>query len=71
LQRAAHLIHEIDQEKIPILEWLIADLTSCQLFRITDVEKGISGGGDQAAPYICIGNLYFESSDGYDSGIAL
>ena len=25
----------------------------------TDVEKGISGGGDQAAPYIGIGNLYF------------
>ena len=23
-----------------------------------DVEKGISGGGDQPAPYICIGNLY-------------
>ena len=36
----------------------------------TDVEKGISGGGDQAAPYICIGNLYFESRDGYDMGIA-
>lgn len=36
----------------------------------TDVEKGISGGGDQPAPYICIGNLYFESRDGYDRGIA-
>ena len=35
-----------------------------------DVERGISGGGDQAAPYICIGNLYFESRDGYDRGIA-
>lgn len=35
----------------------------------TDVEKGISGGGDQAAPYICIGNLYFETRDGYDMGI--
>ena len=34
-----------------------------------DVDKGISGGGDQAAPYICIGNLYFESRDGYDKGI--
>ena len=32
----------------------------------TDVEKSISGGGDQPAPYICIGNLYFESRDGYD-----
>lgn len=36
----------------------------------TDVEKGISGGGDQPAPYICIGNLYFDSRDGYDRGIA-
>jgi uncharacterized protein (TIGR02118 family) len=35
----------------------------------TDVDKGISGGGDQPAPYICIGNLYFESRDGYDTGI--
>jgi len=34
------------------------------------VEKGISGGSDQAATYICIGNLYFESRDGYDMGIA-
>ena len=36
----------------------------------TDVDRGISGGGDQAAPYICIGNLYFDSQDGYDRGIA-
>ena len=25
--------------------------------------------GDQAAPYICIGNLYFDLMDGYDRGI--
>ena len=37
----------------------------------TDVDKGISGGGDQPAPYICIGNLYFDSQDGYDRGIAV
>jgi uncharacterized protein (TIGR02118 family) len=36
----------------------------------TDVDKGISGGGDQPAPHICIGNLYFDSQDGYDRGIA-
>jgi uncharacterized protein (TIGR02118 family) len=35
-----------------------------------DVEKGLSGGGDQPVPYICIGNLYFQSRDGYDKGIA-
>jgi len=35
-----------------------------------DVERGISGGGDQPAPYVCIGNLYFDSQDGYDRGIA-
>jgi hypothetical protein len=34
------------------------------------VDKGITGGADQAAPYICIGNLYFETRDGYDLGIA-
>ena len=36
----------------------------------TGVDKGISGGGDQPAPYLCIGHLYFESMDGYDKGIA-
>ena len=36
----------------------------------TDVDKGISGGANQQAPYICIGNLYFDSVDGYDRGIA-
>jgi hypothetical protein len=36
----------------------------------TEVEMGISGGGDQPAPYICIGLLYFDTRDGYDKGIA-
>jgi uncharacterized protein (TIGR02118 family) len=36
----------------------------------TGVDKGISGGGDQPAPYICIGHLYFETRDGYENGIA-
>lgn len=36
----------------------------------TDVDKGISGGDDQPPPYICVGNLYFESPDGYNRGIA-
>jgi uncharacterized protein (TIGR02118 family) len=36
----------------------------------SEVLKGISGGGDQPAPYICIGNLYFETVDGYEKGIA-
>ena len=36
----------------------------------TSVEQGLSGGGDQPAPYICIGHLYFESRHGYDQGIA-
>jgi uncharacterized protein (TIGR02118 family) len=34
----------------------------------TEVLRGISGGGDQPAPYICIGNLYFDSVDGYEKG---
>ena len=36
----------------------------------TEVDRGISGGGDQLAPYICVGTLYFESRDGYDKGTA-
>ena len=36
----------------------------------TEVDKGVSGGGDEPAPYICIGHLYFENRDGYDKGIA-
>ena len=36
----------------------------------TEVLKGISGGGGQPAPYICIGNLYFAAIDGYEKGIA-
>ena len=36
----------------------------------SEVNKGVSGGGDQPAPYICIGNLYFENLDGYDKGMA-
>jgi len=35
-----------------------------------DVDKGVSGGGDDPAPYICIGNLYFNSKESYDRGIA-
>ena len=36
----------------------------------TGVDKGVSGGADQPAPYLCIGHLYFETRDGYDRGIA-
>ena len=36
----------------------------------TGVDKGVSGGGQEPAPYICIGYLYFETLDGYDRGIA-
>lgn len=36
----------------------------------TEVLKGVSGTAGQPAPYICIGNLYFETADGYEKGIA-
>ncbi len=36
----------------------------------TEVDRGVSGGGDQPAPYVCVGHLYFESQDGYTDGIA-
>jgi uncharacterized protein (TIGR02118 family) len=35
----------------------------------TGVDKGISGGAGQKAPYICVGHLYFNRPDGYDEGI--
>jgi uncharacterized protein (TIGR02118 family) len=36
----------------------------------TEVDKGISGGGQEPAPYVCVGHLYFETRDGYDRGVA-
>ncbi len=36
----------------------------------TGVDRGISGGGDLPAPYVCIGHLYFEDPDGYEKGMA-
>jgi uncharacterized protein (TIGR02118 family) len=36
----------------------------------TEMDRGISGGGGQPAPYICVGQLYFESRDGYDRAVA-
>lgn len=36
----------------------------------TEVDSGISGGGGQPPPYICIGHLYFEAKDGYDRAVA-
>jgi len=35
----------------------------------TEVGRGISGGGEQSPPYICVGHLYFESEDGYDRAV--
>ena len=36
----------------------------------TEILKGVSGPAGLPAPYICIGNLYFETIDGYEKGIA-
>jgi uncharacterized protein (TIGR02118 family) len=36
----------------------------------TEALKGISDGAGQTAPYTCIGNLYFETADGYEKGVA-
>ncbi len=35
-----------------------------------EVDKGLTGGGNEPAPYLCVGNLYFDSADGYDRSIA-
>jgi len=32
----------------------------------TEVDRGVSGGGNLSAPYVCVGHLYFDSRDGYD-----
>lgn len=36
----------------------------------TEVLRGTSGGAGQPAPFICIGNLFFETAEGYEKGIA-
>ncbi len=36
----------------------------------TEVDRGVSGGGNLSAPFICVGHLYFDSEDGYDRGVA-
>jgi uncharacterized protein (TIGR02118 family) len=36
----------------------------------TGVDRGLSGGAGQPPPYICVGNLYFETEEGYEKGIA-
>lgn len=35
----------------------------------TGMDRGVSGGSGQPAPFLCTGNLYFEEADGYDKGI--
>ena len=36
----------------------------------SEVLKGLSGGGSQPAPYVCIGNLYFDTAEGYEKAVA-
>jgi len=36
----------------------------------TEVLRGVSGPGGEPALYVCVGNLYFKSADGYEKGIA-
>lgn len=36
----------------------------------TEVVKGLSGGAGQPPPYICVGNLYFDTAEGYENGVA-
>ena len=35
------------------------------------VIKGLSGGGDAPAPYLCVGMVIFDTADGYDRGGAV
>jgi uncharacterized protein (TIGR02118 family) len=36
----------------------------------TEVLRGVSGGAGQPAPFVCVGNLYFRTADGYERGSA-
>ncbi len=60
---------DFDYYRTEHMDLVKTNLSSFGLIK-TEVDKGISGGGEQPAPYICVGNLYFESRDGYDRGMA-
>ncbi len=36
----------------------------------TGIEKGVGGGPDGKAPYLCIGSLYFDSAEQYTAAMA-
>lgn len=60
---------DLDYYRTTHMELVTRHLKPFGLVR-TEVLKGLSGGGGQPAPYICIGNLYFETADGYEKGVA-
>ncbi|MEE8414839.1 MAG: EthD family reductase [Desulfobacterales bacterium] len=60
---------DFDYYRTKHMDLVQANLSSFGLIK-TEVDKGISGGGEQPAPYICVGNLYFESKEGFDKGMA-
>jgi uncharacterized protein (TIGR02118 family) len=60
---------DIDYYRTTHMDLVIRHLKPFGLIR-TEVLKGLSGGGGQPAPYICIGSLYFETVDGYEKGVA-
>jgi len=60
---------DIDYYRTTHMELVIRHLKPFGLVR-TEVLKGLSGGGGQPAPYVCIGSLYFETVDGYEKGVA-
>jgi uncharacterized protein (TIGR02118 family) len=60
---------DLDYYRTKHMDLVVRFLKSFGLVR-TEVLRGISGGGGQPAPYICIGNLYFDTADGYEKGAA-
>jgi uncharacterized protein (TIGR02118 family) len=60
---------DFDYYRTKHLELVHKHLKSFGLIK-TGVDKGISGGGDTPPLYICLGQLYFETLEGYDKGIA-
>ena len=49
---------------------LVKDLLGPHGLRRIDVDRGLGAPGDEPAPYVAVGTLWFESADGIAAGLA-
>lgn len=49
---------------------LVKDLLTSHGLMQVDVDRGVDAPGENGAPYIAIGTLWFESADGIEDGLA-